>query len=97
MLAGYELSGHADPNAVEGQDIICAATSVLAINTLNSLEQLLKLMVITEGEEENDGYLYVTLEIKDLQRPEVQLLLASFELGIKEIAKNYPDYLKIVK
>ena len=38
--AYFECSGHADDNAVEGEDIICAAISMLVINTINSLEVL---------------------------------------------------------
>ena len=38
--AYFECAGHADDSAVEGEDIICAAISMLVINTINSLEVL---------------------------------------------------------
>ena len=38
-LCGYDINGHAE-YAEPGEDIICAAISVLAINTANSIEKL---------------------------------------------------------
>ena len=38
ICRGFETSGHAG-YADKGQDIVCAAVSVLTINTVNSLEQ----------------------------------------------------------
>ena len=35
---GFQTSGHAG-YAPEGQDIVCAAASVLTINTINAIEQ----------------------------------------------------------
>ena len=38
-LLSFEITGHAG-YGVEGEDIICAAVSVLAIETVNSVERL---------------------------------------------------------
>ena len=37
--AGFDMSGHAGYDDI-GKDIVCAAVSVLVINTLNSIEVL---------------------------------------------------------
>ena len=36
---GFECNGHAD-FAAYGKDVVCAALSVLTINTINSIDQL---------------------------------------------------------
>ena len=38
---GFDITGHAG-FAKAGEDIVCAAVSMLAINTINTLEKLLK-------------------------------------------------------
>lgn len=50
---GFEASGHAG-YAEQGEDIFCAAASVLMINTVNAIESLSGDEVITS---EEDGYL----------------------------------------
>ena len=48
---GFQLKGHAG-YAEPGEDILCSAVSALAINTVNSLEELTKDRLIAE---EHDG------------------------------------------
>ena len=76
-----ECNGHAG-YAEYGEDIVCAAVSVLTINTVNSIEQLTKLF-----ESENDGI--IRLSFKDIPSKEADLLLRSFELGVKGISDQY--------
>lgn len=94
--AGFEITGHAG-YAAFGSDIVCAAVSVLAINTVNSLEELANIHPLIEDDSENGGYLHVELKITDLSNHRAQLLLASFELGISSVVGNYQKYIKIVK
>ncbi|HIX01484.1 MAG TPA: ribosomal-processing cysteine protease Prp [Candidatus Ligilactobacillus excrementigallinarum] len=94
QIAGFKLTGHADAGEY-GQDIVCAAVSVLAINTVNSLEQLAKVTPQVISDDEQGGYLEVKLSDDQVQHPEAQLLLQSFELGLQDIEKNYDKYIKI--
>jgi uncharacterized protein YsxB (DUF464 family) len=83
--AGFACEGHAAYKD-KGQDIVCAALSVLAINTVNSLEVLAKEpMKIVKDEEK--GLIAVAFS----QKPSAEgvLLLDSFVLGISEIFKTY--------
>ena len=41
--AGFDMSGHAGYDDI-GKDIVCAAVSVLVINTLNSIEGVLRMI-----------------------------------------------------
>ena len=52
---GFTCMGHAGFGP-SGHDIVCAAISILVINTLNSIEELAKENVITESDEK-EGYL----------------------------------------
>ncbi len=80
-----ECNGHAG-YAEYGEDIVCAAVSVLTINTLNSIEKLTKDKV-TVFENEDDGIIRATFE--DIPSREADLLLKSFELGVTGISKQY--------
>lgn len=88
---GVKTKGHAD-YADAGEDIVCAAVSVLTINTLNSIE------TFTDDDftcEEEDGYLeyHLTEPVSEAAK----LLMKSLVLGITDIWKNYGDtYIKIV-
>ena len=44
---GFQLKGHAE-YAEPGEDILCSAVSALAINTVNSLEELTRDRIIAE-------------------------------------------------
>ena len=92
---GFKIEGHAG-YAEEGEDIICAAVSVLALNTVNSIEALTDVKPVCSME---DGYL--SCEISDLRNmkktyPDVTLLLDSLALGLQSIAESYgTQYLNV--
>lgn len=83
---GFRIEGHAG-FAAYGNDIVCAAVSVLVINTVNSIE------AFTE-----DIFEYVEHKEKDVVSFEVtsrpisshtELLLKSLVLGLMSIAEEY--------
>ena len=83
-ITGFRFSGHAD-YAEAGYDIICAAVSALSLNTVNSIEELLKEPIRYEVQE--DGFLQC--EVLHPDHPGVQLLFESLLLGIRSIQKSY--------
>ncbi len=88
LWTGYELRGHADW-ADAGQDIVCAATSMLAINCVNSLESVCQVQAqVTEG----DGRLSATLpdKMSPQQSHDAQVLLAALCQGLKDLQEAYP-------
>jgi len=88
-IRGFCLTGHAG-YAEEGSDIVCSAVSVLAINTVNALEQLTDEPF--DGEEDPDGgYLQVTFP--GVPGHDAGLLLDALELGMRSLAENYPQYI----
>jgi uncharacterized protein YsxB (DUF464 family) len=84
-FAGFTCEGHAGYRD-KGQDVVCAALSVLAINTVNSLEVLVKEPMKVEKDEEK-GLISVAFPKKP--SPEGVLLLESFVLGVSEILRTY--------
>lgn len=95
-IFSYEVAGHSG-YAEEGEDIICAAVSVLAIETVNSIDRLaFHQMTVKEADEEG-GYLYAEVQ-KDLseeQRFITEILLKHLYYSLEDVAETYPDYVKI--
>lgn len=86
----FVSKGHAG-YAEEGQDIVCAAVSVLVINTVNSLE------TFTDDQfevQEDDGYVSFHLQLRLLRGT---LLMDSLILGLTEIEHSYNNRYLTVK
>jgi len=83
--AGFVCEGHAG-YADKGEDIICAAISILTINTENSLDLLAKEPLEITQDEENG-----VISVMFMQTPNEQsrLLMESYILGISEIFNKY--------
>lgn len=79
------MEGHAE-YAEEGEDIICAAVSALALNFFNSVE------TFTEDEFEGGaGQKNMQFEFRFTSEisPESKLLMNSLILGLRNIEKDY--------
>jgi len=83
QYSGFLSIGHAD-YAEEGFDIICAAVSVLTVNTINSIE---KFTDDAFAVRQDDGLVELVLEGNVSEK--TALLLDAMILGIQEIRNNY--------
>ena len=82
------VEGHAG-YAKSGEDIVCAAASVLANNLVNSLKQLTDDKIEYEN---NIGLLDIRFKnLSDFGK----LLVDSFFIGICDIKSEYPGYIEI--
>jgi len=90
---GFESSGHAG-YADEGSDIVCAAVTALAFNTVNSIEQFTE--DAFEGEAAEDGgRLRVWFPVSPGER--ASLLMDSLILGIQGIEAEYgTEYVRLI-
>lgn len=90
------ITGHAG-YADSGEDIVCAAVSSQAISVENSLDQILQIPMDIEINDQQGGYLSLTLpEIDQKHKMEqAQLLLRHLNLAFEVLAENYPEYIKI--
>ena len=91
-ITGFEVSGHAGYDEY-GRDIVCAAASVLSINTINSIEEFTDDAFECDSDEES-GYLMFRLT-EELSN-ESKILMKSLVRGVKDIQKDNEKYIKIV-
>ncbi len=92
IYKSFHCNGHAD-YAEAGSDIVCAAISILVINTINSIECFgNQKFICTQNEKEGDIY----FELSEHPTVETKLLLDSMVLGLKDVEKQYNGkYLKL--
>ena len=90
---GFQAKGHAGYSE-EGQDIVCAAVSVLIINTMNAIE------IYADDEtslvsDDMDGL--INFMIKGKPSKEAALLLKTMVLGLRDMAddENYAEYIQL--
>ena len=91
---GFLSEGHAG-YGTEGSDIICAAVSVLVINTLNSIERFTSDKISLVSDEETG-----MIEFRFIRKPshDAKLLFKSMVLGLQEIEEDseYEPYIDII-
>ena len=82
---GFTCSGHAGYD-VHGKDIVCAALSMLVINTVNAIDTLTdcRLTVTTD---ETDGEIKVFFP--DAASEDAKLLIDAMLLGIRGVIEEY--------
>ena len=90
---GFKALGHAG-YAEEGEDIVCAAISILTINTMNAIETFTDADVSLETDEETGFIEYRIYE----PTKETSLLLDTMVLGLKTMAddENYAEYIDLL-
>ena len=93
-ILGFSCKGHAG-YAEYGSDIVCAAVSILVINTINSIQNFTK-DSFEYSEDEAKGE--IVFYSKDIPSHDSQLLLNSLFLGLKGIQDEYGTrYIQIKK
>ena len=88
QLVGFRIEGHAG-YAKAGSDIVCAGVSTLAINTINSIEAFTETKFNYSGNVESGSMIFTLVPPVSC---EAELLLKSFQLGIKSISQDYGKY-----
>ena len=90
---GFKALGHAG-YAEEGEDIVCAAISILTINTMNAIETFTDADVSLEMDEEIG---FIEYRIEEPTK-ETSLLLDTMVLGLQTMAdnENYAEYIDLL-
>lgn len=89
-INGFLVKGHAGM-AEKGQDIVCAAVSVLTQTAVLGLSQYLGLQPKVNRKE---GYLACMLSQR-VEMETVQAILETMAIGLKEIAGQFPDFVQM--
>ena len=91
-ILGFECKGHAG-YAEAGNDIVCAAVSILTTTCANALESVAG----KEAEAEvSDGFMKVVLPEKEVS-PETQIIFQTIFQGLSDLAEEYPKYLRLTE
>ena len=90
---GFSLAGHAGYSEA-GQDIVCAAVSVLVINTINALERYTDDAFSLASDEERG---YISCRFEEIPSHDAELLLKTMILGLSDMAddENYEEYIDL--
>jgi len=91
---GFEILGHAGL-ADKGEDILCAALSILVINTINAIEQYTEDKPFVEVDEEQG---MIQCRFEKSVRSDTALLLQTMILGLENLEENpeYEPYIDII-
>ena len=88
---GFQTEGHAE-YANPGQDIVCAAASILVINTINAIEEFTEDAFTCDCK---DGMIE-SWEFTSNVSAGTDLLMDALMLGLRNIVKSYgTDYLQV--
>ncbi|MFI3207715.1 MAG: ribosomal-processing cysteine protease Prp [Eubacteriales bacterium] len=88
---GFKAHGHAGM-AESGQDIVCAAASVLMINTINAIDEFTE-DAFSSLSDETDATIEFTMNGKPSR--DTDLLLKTMVLGLRTIAQDYKKYINL--
>lgn len=98
LINRFKVLGHADYE-VHGEDIVCAAVSILSHTALKSLVDVCGLHEdeISYRVDEETGFLDVKMNIKseDLRVKTTQVVFKTFIVGIKSLVESYPKYVTL--
>ncbi|MDE6314707.1 MAG: ribosomal-processing cysteine protease Prp [Lachnospiraceae bacterium] len=92
---GFQCKGHAAYDQ-SGHDIVCAAVSILVLNTVNSIEQFTYDKFKGEADDNKTGFIEFMFHSEP--SAEAALLIDSMILGLESIRNVYnkdQDYLSI--
>ena len=96
VINGFFVKGHAGYRP-PGEDIVCAAVSMLAQTTLLGLNRYVKQNLVYSIDD--SGLLRCQLpdNLPEIQRIQCQAILETMVLGLKNLQKNYSKYVKVFK
>jgi len=94
FIKQFTIKGHANYGEY-GEDIVCAAVSILGHTALRSLVDVCNLDEdeISYSVDEELGYLDVKIliDLNDVRNESVQIIFKSFITGIKSLIDNYSE------
>lgn len=89
-IQGFEANGHAGVGH-KGNDIVCAAVSVLTDSVFLGLDKHLHRAMEWSADSGD-----ISVQLKDTPDDLTEAILATMVLGLTEIQKIYPDRLRVL-
>lgn len=94
-LVGFHICGHAEYSDY-GKDIVCAATTMLTFNTIDTFTDLLLLDdYLNINIKDNDIDIKLIKNLNENQNKDFQLIMKKFELGINSLIQSYGEYIEL--
>ena len=95
QITGFVATGHCE-YAKRGEDIICAAASMITQSTILGIREVAGLGVMVKQDDQT-AHLEATLpanpDPKKFQS--AQIILKTMELALKNLQDQYPEYIKL--
>jgi hypothetical protein len=88
-IIGFTVENH-------GESIVCAAVSMLVLNTVNSIELLTEDNFVCDYNE-NGGYLKFSLTDPQSRTDGISILLDAMLLGLTSTKKEHPEEIEITE
>ena len=92
-LVGFLMTGHADFDE-RGYDVVCASVSSVAYFAANTITDVMEVPARV-AVSEDDEHPSFTLIVSDNDAARCRDILKGFELHIKSLAEQCPDYIKV--
>ncbi|MBR0383840.1 MAG: ribosomal-processing cysteine protease Prp [Eubacteriaceae bacterium] len=89
------IEGHSD-YAEEGEDIVCAGVSSLAVTLANGLTEIAHIPTVECAVEGGFGHIVLAEGLTPAQRAQADLLMNTFTLGFQSLAASYADDVSII-
>ena len=90
-LTGCRLKGHSGW-AESGNDIVCAAASILGCTCVNALESVCGVIPVITEYNEKDGVLGFELpEMTEAENEKAQILMGALRQGLEDLTAEYPQ------
>lgn len=97
-IKGFFLTGHAESGPF-GHDLVCAASSALAIGTVNNLDRILSDSPKINLDEVEGGYLELSLPIQmsRKEKEQAKILLESLYYSLLDLEEEHGQYITVKK
>ena len=92
-VVSYQVTGHSG-TAPSGEDIVCAAVSVLAQSTILGFRHVLKQQP-EYSIDDGSLHFHVGNSLSSSERKEASILLETMVIGLKNIKEQYPTVIAI--
>ena len=92
-IVGFSCKGHAG-YAEKGADIVCAGISALTMTSILGLQELTQLSLRIKQNPEK-GWLECDWDNVPAEMDHANLIVQVMIIGLKDIAAQYPEYLKV--
>jgi uncharacterized protein YsxB (DUF464 family) len=89
----FSIKGHAGYDEY-GKDIVCAAVSAISQTAVLGIENI-KGIKIRKKIEEGNLEVEIVEVLKEVDKIKLQAILETMLLGLKDIAEEYSDYVKV--